>query len=144
MCLQDCGHAPAQDDELFDQRQSPDTAVQATRRVVLAYDERMTLHMEDQGSSHPERPDRIRAVMARLTASGLAGCFPVLSSSSHLICSPCNHSCSLHRHIGKRYTLHTELVAVCMLQLSPDSAIDRHANQSLLVAIVLFRLHCEC
>ena len=71
--VQDCGHAPSQDDELFDQQQSPDLAVSAPQRVVLAYDERMTLHVEGQGSSHPERPDRVRAVMARLTASGITG-----------------------------------------------------------------------
>ncbi|KAL0033146.1 hypothetical protein WJX79_005419 [Trebouxia sp. C0005] len=70
LCM-DCGHAPSQDDELFDQRQSPDIAASVPQRVVLAYDERMTLHVEGQGSSHPERPDRIRAVMARLTASGI-------------------------------------------------------------------------
>ncbi|KAL0025680.1 hypothetical protein WJX77_003831 [Trebouxia sp. C0004] len=70
LCM-DCGHAPSQDDELFDQRQSCDVAASAPERVVLAYDERMTLHVEGQGSSHPERPDRIRAVMARLTASGI-------------------------------------------------------------------------
>ncbi len=71
--FQDCGHAPSQDDELFDQRQSPGAAASAPQRVVLAYDERMTLHVEGQESSHPERPDRIRAVMARLTASGITG-----------------------------------------------------------------------
>ena len=72
--LQDCGHAPSHDDELFDQRPSHQAAAsQPSQRVVLAYDERMTLHVEGQGSSHPERPDRIRAVMARLTASGLIG-----------------------------------------------------------------------
>lgn len=39
-------------------------------------DERMELHCEgEDGYSipHPERPDRVRAVMARLTASALAG-----------------------------------------------------------------------
>ena len=72
--LQDCGHAASHDDELFDQRPSHQAAAsQPSQRVVLAYDERMTLHVEGQGSSHPERPDRIRAVMARLTASGLIG-----------------------------------------------------------------------
>lgn len=40
---------------------------------MLAYDERMTLHAEGKWSSHPERPDRVRAVMARLAASGLTG-----------------------------------------------------------------------
>lgn len=70
---QDCGHPPAQDDELFDQRLSPQAAAPPPQTVILAYDERMTLHAEGQWSSHPERPDRVRAVMARLTASGLTG-----------------------------------------------------------------------
>lgn len=71
LCVQDCGHAPAQDITLFDHRQNSEQAPPAARRVVLAYDERMTLHTEGSLSSHPERPDRIRAVMARLHASGL-------------------------------------------------------------------------
>ncbi len=41
--------------------------------TLLAYDERMTLHREDATMPHPERPDRIRAVIARLMSSGLAG-----------------------------------------------------------------------
>ena len=39
----------------------------------LAFDERMTMHAEQSSAPHPERPDRIRAVIARLQASGLAG-----------------------------------------------------------------------
>lgn len=42
----------------------------------------MELHCEAEGgynSPHPERPDRLRAVMARLTASGLAGGPPCAS-----------------------------------------------------------------
>lgn len=41
--------------------------------AVLAYDERMLLHEEDDDSSHPERPDRIAAVWARLQAAELTG-----------------------------------------------------------------------
>lgn len=69
--MQDCGHAPSQDLALFDHRQDSEQAPSPPRRVILAYDERMTLHTEGSFSSHPERPDRVRAVMARLQASGL-------------------------------------------------------------------------
>ena len=40
---------------------------------MLVFDERMQAHEEGRGSPHPERPDRIRAVVARLLSSGLAG-----------------------------------------------------------------------
>lgn len=69
--LQDCGHAPAHDLALFDHTLMSQHTPSTPRRVVLAYDERMTLHTEGSSSSHPERPDRIRVVMARLHASGL-------------------------------------------------------------------------
>ena len=58
----------------------PNAELQAAARegtpsgtTLLAYDERMTLHREDAAMPHPERPDRIRAVIARLMSSGLAG-----------------------------------------------------------------------
>ncbi|KAL3136994.1 hypothetical protein ABBQ32_006589 [Trebouxia sp. C0010 RCD-2024] len=77
ICL-DCGHPPAQDDELFDQRLSSQATPAPPQRVILAYDKRMTLHAEGTLSSHPERPDRVRAVMARLSASGLTDqCLPM-------------------------------------------------------------------
>ena len=51
---------------------APEAGPQCT---VLAWDERMTLHAEGRHNPHPERPDRLRAVMARLLDSGLAGAF---------------------------------------------------------------------
>lgn len=40
--------------------------------AVLAYDDRMTLHQEEvPRSSHPERPNRIRAIMAKLSSPSL-------------------------------------------------------------------------
>ena len=41
--------------------------------TVISWDERMELHEESGSSMHPERPDRVRAVMARLQAAELAG-----------------------------------------------------------------------
>ena len=70
---QECGHLRTQDDELFDHRLSSQAAPSLPQRVMLAYDQRMTLHAEGKLTPHPERPDRIRAVMARLAASGLTG-----------------------------------------------------------------------
>lgn len=47
--------------------------------TVVAYDDAMLLHQESEacpssgGGAHPERPDRLRAVWARLQAAELAG-----------------------------------------------------------------------
>ncbi|KAF5828660.1 hypothetical protein DUNSADRAFT_17276 [Dunaliella salina] len=43
------------------------------RRIALVWDERMELHEEGKVVPHPERPDRVRAVMSRILASNLAG-----------------------------------------------------------------------
>ena len=48
----------------------------ASNVTVLCYDERMTEHEEGKPNPHPERPDRIRAVMARLKRQGLLGTWP--------------------------------------------------------------------
>jgi hypothetical protein len=47
--------------------------LQGDALTVLCWDERMELHEEAGSSMHPERPDRVRAVMARLQAAELAG-----------------------------------------------------------------------
>ncbi len=46
----------------------PPTTPQGDALTVIAWDERMELHEEAGASAsmHPERPDRVRAVMARL------------------------------------------------------------------------------
>ena len=86
---QECGHDPEDDDALFstERRQQHGPGLQAASAqegtpsgtTLLAYDERMTLHEEDAASPHPERPDRIRAVIARLLSTGLAGAAPNIS-----------------------------------------------------------------
>jgi hypothetical protein len=40
---------------------------------LLAYDDSLLRHVPPLGSSHPERPDRTAAIMARLHATGLVG-----------------------------------------------------------------------
>jgi hypothetical protein len=94
---EDCGHCPSQDDALFAaiQMQSS-SAARNEQRVALLYDERMELHVEGGASPHPERPDRIRAVMARLLSTGLGGdhnCIDVAceAESNLLYNSPPDH-----------------------------------------------------
>jgi hypothetical protein len=78
---QDCGHDPADDAALFDCGAAgallpvgaPVGDAADVQPTVLVFDERMEAHEEGRGSPHPERPDRIRAVVARLLSSGLAG-----------------------------------------------------------------------
>lgn len=44
----------------------------ASSSVMIAYDERMQLHAEDGwGRPHPERPDRVAAVMTQLSGKGV-------------------------------------------------------------------------
>lgn len=57
--------------------------------AMQVYDERMLLHEEGKRHPHPERPDRLRAIMCRLRASGLAGvwCMPVVAGRRwHSVC----------------------------------------------------------
>lgn len=74
----DCGHAADEDAHIFNAdlvAEDYDVRPMAFPPLptVLAYDERMLLHEEGPASTHPERPDRVRAVMARLQAAQLAG-----------------------------------------------------------------------
>jgi len=104
MCME-CNHFITEDSELFNTAVHPDAQPPLSASIaqcVLAYDERMMLHCEedketdegdrydDEGNigggfssgggnsssrstPHPERPDRIRSVMARLESEALAG-----------------------------------------------------------------------
>lgn len=87
---EECGHDPKDDAKLFDGTFPVHNGLCQMESLsggsmkdyfVLAYDERMLLHSEEdpetslgetfQNSGHPERPDRLRAVMARLQRSGV-------------------------------------------------------------------------
>lgn len=97
---QDCGHDLTDDSALFAVNPAAEAASTEQRVhsspecTVLAWDERMMLHTEGRAAPHPERPDRLRAVMARLLNSGIAGPtplwiqfpVPVLSSFLDIIC----------------------------------------------------------
>lgn len=75
MCS-DCGHDLEQDAAIFDSAPTGRVNLDSmafNSQPVLLWDEEMLLHEEGKASPHPERPDRIRAIMARLNRSGLAG-----------------------------------------------------------------------
>ena len=46
-------------------------AAKHRRRVGLVYDERMCKHSTPQNETHPENPDRIRAVWDKLVSAGI-------------------------------------------------------------------------
>lgn len=74
MALQECGHEASHDPDLFSWSQSQASdRLEAKRDIMLVHDERLVEHEEGKRAPHPERPDRITAVVARLMATGLAG-----------------------------------------------------------------------
>ena len=96
---------------------------------MLAYDERMLLHRDEsaRGSPHPERPDRIRAVMARLDRAGLTGAASLFCSCSPLS-SPHTKAVAMHQETALSCQLEPEAVAPSGATLwqspsSPDLAI---------------------
>lgn len=82
---EDCGHAAANDAQLFDAGGAAAASASglaaagntddrgSVGSVALLFDERMELHDEGAHAPHPERPDRIRSIVARLLSSGLGG-----------------------------------------------------------------------
>jgi hypothetical protein len=71
----DCGHSSEQDSQLLScDASSPDAAAApAGDCPLIVWDESMLLHEEGKLEPHPERPDRLRAVMAQLNSNGLTG-----------------------------------------------------------------------
>eukprot|EP00775_Hariotina_reticulata_P008120 gene8120-8314_t len=72
----DCGHSSELNSALF-QCASPrplciDTAAPGQGPVIV-WDDEMLLHEEGKAVPHPERPDRLRAIMGHLTGHGLTG-----------------------------------------------------------------------
>lgn len=71
---QECGHNTAEDAELFSCLPLPvEEAREQAQKVMLVHDDRLIDHQEGKRAPHPERPDRISAVIARLMKTGLAG-----------------------------------------------------------------------
>ena len=72
--VQRCERDSADDTELFSHATvSQPAAVAASAATALIFDERMELHADSSVRPHPERPDRIRAVVARLMSTALSG-----------------------------------------------------------------------
>lgn len=85
----DCGHAAADDVALLleppQQQACVPPAALASDLPVIAWDDVMLLHEDSAPMPHPERPDRLRAVIARLTASGVgASCQRVAAREASL------------------------------------------------------------
>lgn len=82
----DCGHSSEQDEALFDSSSSgsgqPIATSPAAGQPLIVWDDEMLLHEEGKAVPHPERPDRLRAIMARLVGNGLTGVY-VHSSSTN-------------------------------------------------------------
>lgn len=89
----DCGHSNDEDDALLScSAASADTAAAAAAPAgecpLIIWDDSMLLHEEGKLEPHPERPDRLRAVMAQLTGNGLTSGF---GSSSRTARDACQH-----------------------------------------------------
>lgn len=75
----DCGHSSEHDDSLFGHGSGTAKAEglpvtqQHQRCPFIIWDDEMLLHEEGKAVPHPERPDRLRAIMSRLVGNGLAG-----------------------------------------------------------------------
>lgn len=71
----DCGHSNEQDSELLSSSaaSAEAEAVPAGDSPLIIWDDDMLLHEEGKREPHPERPDRLRAVMAQLNSNGLTG-----------------------------------------------------------------------
>jgi hypothetical protein len=83
----DCGHSNDEDEALLScSAASADTAAAAAAPAgecpLIIWDDSMLLHEEGKLEPHPERPDRLRAVMAQLNGNGLTGAVESSSSSN--------------------------------------------------------------
>ena len=73
--MQECGHDTSYDALLLSRSlvKTEDSSQAERDKVMLVYDDRLVEHREGKRLPHPERPDRISAVIARLMQTGLAG-----------------------------------------------------------------------
>jgi hypothetical protein len=132
ICM-DCGHMPAHDADIFQPTIASTTALHRPRLqgdalTVIAWDERMELHEEAGASAsmHPERPDRVRAVMARLQAAELAGrCrrLPAREATAEEI-----QACHIPELLARVDLLseHARLQGGTGLHYSPDTYVNQH------------------
>lgn len=94
------------------------------KRTAIGFDERMLLHSEIKMKSHPhpERPDRLKAIIASLTAAGLfpGKCFPILAREA------------TYQELAMVHTLeHVDAVELTSCNISsyftPDTYANRHS-----------------
>lgn len=133
----DCGHSPEGDAQLFDARgpiSAGNSVIQVGPRMptdgsgqpVLAYDERMTLHEEGGGTGHPERPDRVRAIMARLEAAAVAGrCRRLPAREANDVELEACHTTELISQIEQAAEL-SKQAGGRTLHLKPDTYVNSH------------------
>lgn len=76
----DCGHSSEHDGTLFDSSSGTSSAADVAAhshhqhsKPLIIWDDDMLLHEEGKAVPHPERPDRLRAIMARLVGNQLTG-----------------------------------------------------------------------
>eukprot|EP00878_Enallax_costatus_P001106 GHUV01001243.1.p1 GENE.GHUV01001243.1~~GHUV01001243.1.p1 ORF type:complete len:446 (+),score=139.99 GHUV01001243.1:316-1653(+) len=73
----DCGHNCEADGALFDSSVRVSAQFAAVQQEgyapIIIWDDSMLLHEEGKAVPHPERPDRLRAIMARLMGNQLTG-----------------------------------------------------------------------
>lgn len=100
---QDCGHDRTDDSLLFSTaRLQTEPSKQQGKATILAYDDRLAEHEEgDAKDVHPERPDRIKAVIARLMSTGLAGEQWCLTNRQHSVLQAF-YASSLRGQTGQR------------------------------------------
>lgn len=99
----------------------------STNHTVVGFDERMLLHCEVQVKSHPhpERPDRLRAIIASLTTAGIlpGKCHPIAAREI------------THRELLKVHSLaHVEAIELTEQAISsyftPDTYANKHSAQA--------------
>ncbi|CAD7702301.1 unnamed protein product [Ostreobium quekettii] len=100
------------------------------RDVAIVYDDRMTMHQKGNSSPHPERPDRLRAIMSRLLSSGLAArCKRIDCREATLEELLCVHSEQLverNKQISDSVSMAPDNAS---LRLSADLYINKHTFQ---------------
>lgn len=136
---QNCGHCSLNDNDIFNPSPAFEGGLgdmpgallcprlQGDALVAISYDERMTLHEEGGTSTHPERPDRIRAVLARLQAARLLSrCVPLASRPATRDEIEACHSSHL---LGLLDSLSEQarLVGCPSLSLNSDTYVNSHS-----------------
>ncbi|GAX82206.1 hypothetical protein CEUSTIGMA_g9634.t1 [Chlamydomonas eustigma] len=128
---EDCGHSACYDDALFKASNEVFTSTRpSTSEIALLYDERMELHLEEEALSvHPERPDRVRAVVARVLGSGVgARCWRIPCREATALELQTVHTPSLISMVEDMSRLKAIHRDVSLSGVSPDTYVNEHTN----------------